>query len=53
MRSLIPRFGPEISAAFADFGATEKKQLLGSLRRLMAGIDAINGSATAAREENP
>src|SRR5262245_12535456 len=28
VRSLIPRIGPEIGAAFADFTATEKKQLL-------------------------
>jgi MarR family transcriptional regulator, negative regulator of the multidrug operon emrRAB len=49
VRSLIPRIGPEIGAAFADFSAAEKKQLLASMKRLMAGIDAIN--ANAAREE--
>jgi MarR family transcriptional repressor of emrRAB len=51
VRSLLPRIGPEISGAFADFTATEKKQLLASLKRLMAGIDAIN--ANVAREETP
>lgn len=51
VRALIPRIGPQISAAFADFSATEKKQLLGSLKRLMAGIDVINATATTAREE--
>jgi MarR family transcriptional repressor of emrRAB len=42
VRSLIPRIGPGIGAAFAGFTATEKKQLLASMKRLMAGIDAIN-----------
>ena len=52
VRSLMPRIGPEISAAFADFTATEKQQLLGSLKRLMAGIDSINAIAVVVREEN-
>lgn len=51
VRSLVPRIGPEISAAFADFTPTEKKQLLGSLKRLMAGIDSINAVAVVARED--
>ena len=50
VRTLVPSIGPEIGAAFADFTATEKKQLLASLKRLMAGIDAIN--ANAARDES-
>lgn len=49
VRALLPRIGPGISAAFAEFSAAEKKQLLASMKRLMAGIDAIN--ATATREE--
>ncbi len=52
VRALIPRIGPQIGAAFGDFTATEKKQLLASLKRVMAGIDAVNASADAAREEN-
>jgi MarR family transcriptional repressor of emrRAB len=50
VRTLVPSIGPEIGAAFADFTATEKKQLLANLKRLMAGIDAIN--ANAARDES-
>ena len=51
VRSLIPRIGPEIGAAFADFTVTEKKQLLANMKRLMAGIDAINASAL--KQESP
>jgi MarR family transcriptional regulator, negative regulator of the multidrug operon emrRAB len=50
VRTLMPRIAPEIAAAFADFTAVEKKQLLASLKRLMAGIDAINAAAASARE---
>jgi MarR family transcriptional repressor of emrRAB len=52
VRTLMPRIGPEISAAFAYLSATEKKQLLGSLKRLMAGVDAVNAAATNAREDH-
>lgn len=52
VRSLIPIISPEISAAFADFSANEKKQLLASLKRLMAGLDSINTAAATSREES-
>lgn len=50
VRALMPRLGPGIGPAFADFSAAEKKQLLASMKRLMAGIDALN--ASGAREES-
>ncbi len=52
VRALIPRIGPEIGAVFADFTAAEKEQLLGSFKRLMASIDAMNASADSAQDEN-
>lgn len=47
VRELMPRIGPQIGAVFADFSAAEKQQLLDSLKRAMAGIDAANAAAMA------
>jgi MarR family transcriptional repressor of emrRAB len=51
LQMLLPRITPEVSAAFAGFSAAEKRQLLDSLKRLMAGIDALNSSTDAAHDE--
>jgi MarR family transcriptional repressor of emrRAB len=50
LRTLLPRISPEISAVFTGFTATEKKQLLESLKRLLAGVDALNATAEAEDE---
>ena len=53
LQNLLPRIRPEISAAFADFNATEKKQLLMSLKRLLAGIDAITADGDRSQDDLP
>jgi DNA-binding MarR family transcriptional regulator len=45
LQSLLPRIGSEIGAAFAAFSAADKQQLLGHLKLLMGGIDALGANA--------
>ncbi len=52
VRSLIPRMGPGIGAAFAGFTVSEQLKLLESLKRLMASIDALNAASDTPRVEN-
>jgi len=52
LQALLPRISTQISAAFADFSATEKKQLLESLKRLLAGVDAQLAGGDTAQEDN-
>lgn len=42
LRTLLPRISPGISAVFSGFTTAEKKQLLDSLKRLLAGVDALD-----------
>jgi MarR family transcriptional repressor of emrRAB len=43
--ALLPRISADISAAFTDLPVAERKQLLASLKSLMAGIDRLGGNA--------
>lgn len=47
VQSLLPRISQEISGAFAGFSAAEKKQLLETLKRLLAGVDAVASARSA------
>ena len=44
VRALMPRIGPPMSAAFANFSGAEKEQLLENLKRLLGSIDRIAAS---------
>lgn len=50
--TLLPRITPDVSAAFAGFNATEKRQLMDGLKKLMAGIDALNAGAEPSQDDN-
>jgi MarR family transcriptional repressor of emrRAB len=52
LSALLPQIFPDISAVFAAFSATEMLQLLESLKKLMAGVDALQASTGAPPEEN-
>jgi MarR family transcriptional repressor of emrRAB len=52
LQSLLPRIAPEISAPFADFTATEQQQLLEGLKRVLAGVDALQSMPDTAQDEN-
>ena len=52
LQKLLPRITPEVSAAFAGFSAVEKQQLLEGLKKLMAGIDALNAGAESSQDES-
>jgi MarR family transcriptional regulator, negative regulator of the multidrug operon emrRAB len=45
---LLPDMSAEVSAAFREFSAAEKKRLLGDMKKLIGGIDNLN----AARAHN-
>ncbi len=45
LHSLLPGIGAEIAAAFADFSAADKQQLLAHLKLLMGGIDNLSHTA--------
>jgi DNA-binding MarR family transcriptional regulator len=51
LRTLLPRILPDVVAAFEDFSAAQKQQLLDGLKRLLAGIDARAPREAAARDE--
>lgn len=52
LQSLLPPISREISAAFADFSAAEKKQLFENLKRLLAGVDALLAGVDAAQDHD-
>jgi MarR family transcriptional regulator, negative regulator of the multidrug operon emrRAB len=54
LRSMLPRMATNVACAFSDFTATEKKQLLAALKKVLAGVDAVGardrtGSGKAAK----
>jgi MarR family transcriptional repressor of emrRAB len=42
LHSLLPRISRNVAAVFDGFRPAERKQLLADLKRLLAGIDALN-----------
>jgi len=52
IQRMLPLITPEVSAAFAGFSAAEKQQLLEGLKRLLAGIDALNAGAEPSQDES-
>jgi MarR family transcriptional repressor of emrRAB len=52
IQRMLPQITPEVSAAFAGFSAAEKQQLLEGLKRLLAGIDALNAGAEPSQDES-
>jgi MarR family transcriptional repressor of emrRAB len=53
LRSLLPQIFPDITAAFAAFSASEKRELLDSLKKLLAGLDALHAGTDMPPEESP
>jgi MarR family transcriptional regulator, negative regulator of the multidrug operon emrRAB len=45
LQSLLPHIGADIAAVFASFSTADKQQLLGHLKLLMGGIDALGANA--------
>ncbi|MCC6201522.1 MAG: MarR family transcriptional regulator [Gammaproteobacteria bacterium] len=52
LQAMLPRVAPDVISAFAGFSAAEKKRLLASLKRLLAGIDALQRDSAATRSED-
>jgi MarR family transcriptional repressor of emrRAB len=52
IQKILPQITPEVSAAFAGFSAAEKQQLLEGLKRLLAGIDALNAGAEPSQDDS-
>lgn len=52
IRKMLPQITREVSAAFAGFSTAEKQQLLDGLKRLLAGIDALNAGAEPSQDES-
>ena len=42
LRRLLPHISRDVATAFEGFTAAQKKRLLGDLKRLLTGIDALN-----------
>ena len=53
VQALLPRIAPDIAAGFANFTSAEKQQLLESLKRVLAGIDALHAGTDAPLDETP
>jgi MarR family transcriptional regulator, negative regulator of the multidrug operon emrRAB len=41
LQSMLPRIGANVACAFDGFTAAEKKKLLATLKKLLAGVDAV------------
>ena len=51
LQSLLPRIGPEIASLFAGFDPAERQQLLDGLKRVLAGVDALQAGTDTVQEE--
>lgn len=53
LQSLLPQMCRGVTALFADFTAAEKTQLLGGLKKLLEGIDAVTAQGAGVLEAGP
>ncbi|MEO6079283.1 MAG: MarR family winged helix-turn-helix transcriptional regulator [Steroidobacteraceae bacterium] len=51
LHSLLPRISGNVAAVFAGFKVAERKRLLADLKRLLAGIDALNARDQLLRDK--